>query len=221
MKIMILEDDNSIRKELSTLLAGAGYETEFITHYNQPVEAILKAGGDLLLLDITLPGLSGEEILRLLRKKSDLPVIMVTSRTSDADEVLSMSYGADDYVTKPYNPTILLLRIEAVLKRVKGDNRGLSYRGCPVDPARGTIVSADGSREIILTKNEMLIFETLLGRQGQIVLRDELMTRLWDCEEYLSDNALTVNVSRLRGKLSALFEGDVIETRKKQGYVLL
>lgn len=220
--ILIIEDDAAIREELKILLNGAGYEALFVTDFEHPVDRVFETDADLLLLDITLPNLNGEEILRQLRKpaspKRDLPVIMVTSRTSDADEVLSMSYGADDYITKPYNPTILLLRIAAVLKRRGGTaDEPVFYRGQPVDFARGTVGG------VSLTKNEMLIFQMLLKKQGKIVSRDELMTALWDDGEFVGDNTLSVNVSRLRAKLAGLFadEQDIIETKKKQGYILL
>ena len=164
--------------------------------------------------------MNGEQVLRKLRQKSDVPVIMVTSRTEELDEVLSMSYGADDYITKPYNPTILLLRIQAILKRTETNATGsCSYRDIAVNPGKGVLDS--GQIQMILTKNEMLIFMTLLQHQGQIVSRDELMTRLWDNSEYISDNALTVNISRLRTKLAEMGYADAIETRKKQGYVLI
>lgn len=219
-KIAIIEDDKCIRDELETLLQGAGYEPKTIIPDQDVVEHILALHCDLVLLDITLPELSGEAILRLVRKKSDVPIIMVTSRTQEIDEVLSMSYGADDYIVKPYNPTLLLLRIGAVLRRGRKGNKEETYRGCQVDIARGTLRKMSTEEEIILTKNEMLIFKTLLHHMGEIVSRDELMTVLWDNEEYINDNALTVNISRLRRKLTIFFDAEVITTRKKQGYIL-
>lgn len=218
-RIMIIEDDVPIREELIQLLKNSGYETIALTDLSDPVSAILSSGADLLLLDITLPGLNGEMILRDIRKSSDIPVIMVTSRTAELDEVLSMSYGADDYITKPYNPTILLLRISAVLKRSSGASHLISYRGLNIDTAKGCL--SGGGKELFLTKNEMIIFRTLLDSQGKIVPRDQLMTALWDNEEYINDNALTVNISRLRSKLFDIGCTDAIETRKKQGYILL
>ena len=218
-RIMIIEDDVPIREELTQLLNNSGYETSALTDLSDPVPAILASGADLLLLDITLPGLNGELILRDIRKVSDIPVIMVTSRTAELDEVLSMSYGADDYITKPYNPTILLLRISAVLKRSSGASHQLSYRGLSIDTAKGCLSGC--GKELFLTKNEMIIFRTLLDSQGKIVPREQLMTALWDNEEYINDNALTVNISRLRSKLFDIGCTDAIETRKKQGYILL
>lgn len=218
-RILLVEDDEPIREELSELLKNAGYETACITDFASPLDEIMSVSADLILLDINLPGVNGEQLLREIRRTEDIPVIMVTSRTNELDEVLSMSYGADDYITKPYNPTILLLRISAVLKRSRGNNVQTSYRGLTVDTARGSLSGERG--ELILTKNEMLIFRTLLERQGKIVSRDELMTVLWDNAEYINDNALTVNISRLRTKLSDFGCDNAIETRKKQGYILI
>lgn len=218
-KIYIVEDDRSIRTELAELLNNAGYETECLVDFSDAENNIINAEPDLILLDINIPFVNGEMLLRNIRKKTDTPVIMVTSRTSETDEVLSMSYGADDYITKPYNPTILLLRISAVLKRVSKDNIKTSYRNLQINLAKGSL--SDGNDEIILTKNEMIIFQLLLDRQGQIVSRNDIMTTLWDNEEYINDNALTVNISRLRNKLSDFGYDNAIETRKKQGYILI
>lgn len=218
-KIYIVEDDRSIRTELAELLNNAGYETECLVDFSDAENNIINAEPDLILLDINIPFVNGEMLLRNIRKKTDTPVIMVTSRTSETDEVLSMSYGADDYITKPYNPTILLLRISAVLKRVSKDNIKTSYRNLQINLAKGSL--SDGNDEIILTKNEMIIFQLLLDRQGQIISRNDIMTTLWDNEEYINDNALTVNISRLRNKLSDFGCENAIETRKKQGYILI
>ncbi len=217
-KIFIVEDDRAIREELMQLLKNSGYETETLTDFNEPSEKIISAAPDLILLDINLPGINGEMLLKEIRRRIDAPIIMVTSRNSAADEVLSLSYGADDYITKPYDPTILLLRISAVLKRSSKISPNCTYRGLAVDPAKGSLTSE--KQEIILTKNEMIIFRFLLDRQGRIVTRDELMTALWDNNEFINDNALTVNISRLRAKLSEAGYEDAIETRKKQGYIL-
>ena len=217
-KIYIVEDDRAIREELAELLRNSGYDTGYLTEFSNSKAEILAAGADLILMDINIPNLNGEELLKEIRRECDTPVIMVTSRTSETDEVLSMSYGADDYITKPYNPTILLLRISAVLKRASGTATVQTYSGLQVNDAKGSLT--DGRRELILTKNEMIIFRFMLDRQGSIVTRDELMTALWDNDEFVNDNALTVNISRLRSKLAELGCEDAIETRKKQGYIL-
>lgn len=218
-KIFIVEDDKSICMELVEILENEGYAASYLTDFEHSKEEILTAGADLILMDINIPGINGRNLLKEIRKESDIPVIMVTSRTSEMDEVLSMSYGADDYITKPYNPTILLLRIAAVLKRMEGNQNAASYRGAEVNFSKGTIRL--GEKEQVLTKNEMIIFQRLLSSKDKIVSRDEIMTDLWDNEEYVNDNALTVNISRLRTKLAELGLPDAIETRKKQGYRLI
>lgn len=218
-KIFIVEDDKSICMELVEILENEGYAASYLTDFEHSKEKILAVGADLILMDINIPGINGRNLLKEIRKESDIPVIMVTSRTSEMDEVLSMSYGADDYITKPYNPTILLLRIAAVLKRMEGSQNAASYRGAEVNFSKGTIRL--GEKEQVLTKNEMIIFQRLLSSKDKIVSRDEIMTDLWDNEEYVNDNALTVNISRLRTKLAELGLPDAIETRKKQGYRLI
>lgn len=218
-KIIVVEDDKIISRELVQLLSNAGYEAKALENFVHMKEQILGEEAQLLLLDINIPGLNGELLLKEIRKESDIPVIMVTSRTSEADEVLSMSYGADDYITKPYNPTILLLHIGAILKRTESREDGLQYRDIAVNPAKGTLTKE--GKELSLTKNEMIIFQLLLSKKERIVSRDALMTELWDNDEYINDNALTVNISRLRSKLDSFGYPDAIETRKKQGYILL
>ena len=221
-KIMIVEDDESISSELKELLQNSGYEAVVLQDFNNSLNEILRVAPDLLLLDINIPYMNGELLLQSLRKSTNTPVIMVTSKNSETDEALSISYGADDYITKPYNPNILLLRIGAVLKRIKtnygANSNKLSYRDLLFDVQKG-IIKKD-SIEIVLTKNEMIIFSYLLSHKNKIVTRYELMTTLWDNTEFVNDNALTVNISRLRNKLKEIGYEDAIDTRKGQGYIL-
>ncbi len=221
-KIMIIEDDESISNELKELLQNNGYEVILLQDFNHSLDEILSTSPDLLLLDINIPYMNGELLLQKLRKSSNIPVIMVTSKNNETDEALSISYGADDYITKPYNPNILLLRIGAVLKRTRS-SYGVNlnerfYRDLIFDSQKG-IIKKD-KIEIVLTKNEMIIFSYLLSHQNKIVTRDELMTTLWDNTEYINDNALTVNISRLRNKLKEIGYTNAIATRKGQGYIL-
>ena len=174
----------------------------------------------MVLLDINLPFKNGKDILHEVRQVSDVPVIMVTSSDAERDELVSMGYGADDYITKPYNPTLLLLRIGNIFKRIGGSSEVVDYRGVRIDFRRGMIISGEGT-EMVLSKNEMLIMSFLYNHKGQIVSRDDLMTDLWNNSEYLNDNALTVNISRLRGKLADVGIENAIETRKGQGYILV
>lgn len=218
-KIMIIEDDTIISKELYELLVNAGYEALILKDFSNAKEEILKSNIDLILLDINIPYQNGEQLLKEIRKESNIPVIMVTSRANETDEILSISYGADDYITKPYSPTILLLRIQNIFKRLDNSTEVLKYKDLEVSSSRGTL--SGSNKELELTKNEMLIFQHLLNNQNRIVSRDELMTILWNNEEYINDNALTVNISRLRSKLEDFGYPNAIETRKGQGYILL
>lgn len=215
---MVVEDDPTISSELAKLLENAGYIADTLKDYSNSLEYILKSDADLILLDINIPGLNGEILLKELRKNSDIPVIMVTSRQTEIDEALSITYGADDYITKPYNPTILLLRINNIFKRLDKTTDQMKYKDLEVLPNRSTIKRGD--EELELTKNEMIIFTVLLANRNTIVSRDVLMTNLWNNEEYINDNALTVNISRLRTKLNEFGYEDLIETKKGQGYIL-
>lgn len=218
-KIMIIEDDTIISKELYELLVNAGYEALILKDFSNAKEEILKSNIDLILLDINIPYQNGEQLLKEIRKESNIPVIMVTSRANETDEILSISYGADDYITKPYSPTILLLRIQNIFKRLDNSTEVLKYKDLEVSLSRGIL--SGNNKELELTKNEMLIFQHLLNNQNRIVSRDELMTILWNNEEYINYNALTVNISRLRSKLEDFGYPNAIETRKGQGYILL
>lgn len=217
-KIMIVEDEDIICNELSELLENNNYKAIVLKDFKNALNEILETAPDLLLLDINMPYINGEALLQSLRKSSNIPVIMVTSRNSEIDEALSISYGADDYITKPYNPNILLLRIGAVLKRVNIESNIVSYKDLNINVSKGIIKRED--TEIVLTKNEMIIFNYLLNHQNKIVSRDELMTDLWNNEEFINDNALTVNISRLRAKLKSIGYEDAIDTRKGMGYIL-
>lgn len=217
-KILIIEDDELISYELKNLLDNNNYDGIILKDFKNPLNEIKDIKPDLILLDINIPYMNGEVLLRNLREISNMPVIMVTSRNSDIDEALSITYGADDYITKPYNPNILLLRIGAVLKRLNSGTDILAFKDLTINISKG-IIKKD-SVEIILTKNEMIIFNYLVNHQNKIVTRDELMTVLWNNEEFINDNALTVNISRLRAKLKEIGYENAIDTRKGMGYIL-
>ena len=217
-RIMIAEDDEIMRKELCDLLKSSSYLVNYIRNFKNSMEEILNCNPDLVLLDINIPYLNGELLLKEIRKESNVPIIMLTSKSDEIDEALSITYGADDYITKPYNPTILLLRIQNIFKRMSQNNSILKYKDIVVDLNKSELKKKN--EILILTKNEMIIFSYLLNNQEKIVSRDELMTYLWNNEEYINDNALTVNISRLRSKLSNFGYSNAIETRKGQGYIL-
>lgn len=217
-KILIVEDDELIANELKNLLDANDYSGIILDDFQNALKKILAIMPDLILLDINIPYMNGETLLKNLRESSNIPVIMVTSRNSDIDEALSISYGADDYITKPYNPNILLLRIGAVLKRLNKTTDTSTFKDLTINISKGTIKRGD--IEVVLTKNEMIIFSYLVNHQEKLVTRDELMTTLWDNEEFINDNALTVNISRLRTKLKNIGYDDAIDTRKGIGYIL-
>ena len=217
-KILIIEDDLVLRNEMVKLLHTSNYDTEIMEQFSNVVSDIIQINPDLVLLDINLQSQNGEQILKNLRKDSNVPVIMVTSSDNVSDEVLSMSYGADDYITKPYNPTLLLLRIEAIFKRVNQVYSVLDYDSVRLIPDRGIMVN--DNKDYYLTRNEVLIFKYLIMHRGVIVSREDLMRYLWDSEEFIDDNTLSVNISRLRGKLVEVGLNDVIVTRKGIGYLL-
>ena len=218
-KIMIVEDDNVIANELKLLLNSSDYEAIVLNNFSNAKEEILNSNPDLILMDINIPYLNGELLLKEIRKTSSVPVIMVTSKETEVDEVISYSYGADDYVTKPYNPTILLLKISALFKRCDLNKNIITYKDLTFDIGKGIVKNNNG--EVILTKNEIIIFNLLLTNKERIVTKDELMTDLWNNDEYVNENALTVNISRLRSKLMELGYDNIIETRKGIGYRIL
>lgn len=220
-KIAVVEDDRVLRKALKSLLEENGYGTCCLEDFSNVEEEILRAGPDMVLLDILLPGTNGQEILRNLRQKSQIPVIMVTSREGDMDQILAMSYGADDYITKPYNPTLLLLKLEAVFRRIQPETpqEEVTWGGITLNLLRSTMTYEGEER--VLSKNEFSIFYYLVKNQGRIVSRDELMDYLWDCNDFVDDNTLTVNINRLRKKMEEAGIRNAIETRRGQGYILL
>ena len=220
-KILIIEDDKTISDELKILLDDNGYDSYQLFNFHQVTKKIIEFDPDLVLLDIVLPGTNGQTILKEIRKESNLPVIMLTSKTGDINEIMSMSYGADDYITKPYNHTLLLLRIETLFRHLddQGSNDQIEYNQMTINLLKSTLTYKDN--EIILSKNELTILYYLIKNHGKIVSRDELMDHLWDYSDFVDDNTLTVNINRLRKKMKNLGILDSIETRRKQGYILL
>lgn len=218
-KILIIEDDAALRGELVTLLSRNGYEVAAPQHFDHVCAMILDSHADLVLLDIVLPNEDGSRILMELRRQSDVPVIMVTSKNTEIDEVLCMSFGADDFIAKPYNPSLLLLHIEAIFKRLHPTEQKIAYGELLVDTNKGMMQVKE--RALELSKNELQILSYLLKHQGQIVSRDQLINALWEQEEFIDDNTLNVNISRVRKKLEELGLNEVIHTKRGQGYIIL
>ena len=220
-KILIIEDDEKLRKELETFLNKNGFIATSLKKFDNAVEDIQKIQADLLLLDINLPYTDGEFICKEVRKTSNVPIIMVTSRDNEMDELLSLNYGADQYVTKPYNIQILLAKIVGLLKRNQnaGNNPDKIDCGEFVLNTAGRIIEKEDNK-VELTKNEYKILEYLVLHRQQVISRDEIMDYLWESEEFVDDNTLNVNIKRLRTKLEELGLIDQIETRRGQGYLL-
>lgn len=219
-RIFIIEDDQLLRVELAKLLEAYGYTCEVSDAFERIIEVALSAKADLVLLDIHLPYYDGHHVCREIRKQSDVPIIVVTSSNSDMDELMSMNLGADDFVTKPYNKQILLARISAVLKRTqaKGEIEQIEHKGVILYPAKSVVAYEGVQAE--LTKNELRILSILMHHRGEIVSRDEMMEELWQSEEFVDDNTLTVNVNRLRKKLDEIGAVSFIQTKRGQGYII-
>lgn len=217
-KILVVEDDQNLREELKQFLKNNAYEVSLITKFDNTLAQIQASHCDLILLDINIPGVNGEYLCKEIRKTSQIPIMIVTSRDNEIDELLCMNYGADDYITKPYNAQILLARMERILKRMNGDHTLLPYHQIQLNVSRSVIETDEGP--VDLSKNEMKIFYFLLKNRGHIVGREEIMSYLWDTEEFIDDNTLTVNINRLRKKLEEIGLVDVIETKRGQGYII-
>lgn len=209
-----------MREELSKLLTSYGFECVCIDDFKNVPETIISGNPDLILLDINLPYVDGYHICREIRMHSDVPIIIVTSRCTDMDELMGMNLGADDFVTKPYNKQILLARIEAVLKRSKKNTQieMLEHKGLVLFLTNSTISFNGKTQE--LTRNEVRILYTLIKNVNRIVSRDELMYELWQTDEFVDDNTLTVNVNRLRHKLEIVGAEGYISTKRGQGYIV-
>ncbi len=219
-KIMIIEDDPVIRDELALLLSNEGYQTVAVTEFTNVAMQILNCNPNLILLDLNLPERDGLSLCADIRKASPTPIIFVTSRDSAADELRALSLGGDDYITKPYNISVLLARIKAVLRRTGGtaEPDTLAADGLTLHLTQGTISA--GTKSVELTRNELKILSCLMSHAGEIVSRADLIEALWDSQIYIDDNTLSVNVTRLRSKLEGLGMADVIKTRRGMGYQL-
>ena len=220
--ILIVEDDEKLSKELEKFLSQNGYEVSRITNFENVINDILNSKCNMVLLDINLPGNNGEYICKEVRKISDVPIVMITSVDSELDELISLNYGADDYITKPFNLQILLAKIATILKRTSSNNKDQTKINCEnfiLNLSKSTI-EKDG-KEIELTKNEFKILYYLVQNRGKIVSREELMNYLWDSEMFVDDNTLTVNITRIRNKLEEVNLKDILETRRGQGYILI
>lgn len=221
-RLLVVEDDARLRDELCVLLARNGYEARALEGFDDVPAQILAAAPDLVLLDLNLPGVDGAYVCREVRRASSVPIIVVTSRDSDMDELLTLSLGADDFVTKPYNDQVLLAHVATVLKRSYGDGAAaaaeISHGGVTLDTARCRVTHEGRSAE--LTKNELKILALLMRNVGAVVSRQRIQEELWASDEFVDDNTLTVNVSHLRATLARIGVEDFVRTRRGMGYLV-
>lgn len=216
---MVIEDEANIRVELKTILENALYNVVLIDKFENVVNQILGENPDIILLDVNLPNKSGLDICMDLRKTSDIPIIFVTSKNTSMDELNCITLGGDDYISKPYNPPILLARISSILKRTKKitENKNvLTHKGVTLDVLNATVKYNDDYIE--LSKTEMKILYYLFLNKDKIVDRISLVEYLWDNQSFIDDNTLSVNITRIRNKLSEIGVENFIETKRGLGY---
>ena len=220
MKIFVIEDDITIRTQLKTLLSGNGYEVDAVTDFSKAIEQVKASSPHLIVLDIKLPGNSGFEICSQIRAFSDVPIVFVTSCNTDMDELSSIMLGGDAFLTKPYHTAILLAKIASLLKRAYPvrQSEQMTYAGA-VLRLESSSLDYHG-QSVDLTKNELKILYYLFKNAGKICSRGDLVEFLWDNQLYVDDNALSVNINRIREKLAGIGLTDFIKTKHRQGYTI-
>ncbi|SHH63237.1 response regulator transcription factor [Clostridium intestinale] len=219
--IMIVEDNEQLQNEIGSLLIRNGYRVIKTMEFNKIPKLVKENNPHLILLDINLPYDDGFKICTEIRSSSTVPIIFITSRDTNVDELMSITLGGDDFITKPYNAQILLARINSLLKRAyPNENSGdfIEYNGVKLNILSSKVEYKDS--EIELTKNELKILHYLLINKGRIVSRVDIMEYLWDSAMFVNDNTLTVNITRLRNKFEDIGVSDFIKTKRGQGYII-
>ena len=217
MKLFIVEDEPKIREELKILLESEGYQVEALSSFQQVVQDIIKQEYDLLLLDINLPNENGFRICKEVKKHRQTPIIFVTSRNTEEDELNSILSGGDDFVTKPYNKYILLEKIRRALKLNDPTRyKELVVHDVVLDLPFSTVKYHD--QEVELTRNEFRILYYLFLNAGQVLSKEKLIEYLWNDAYYLDEAILLVNINRLRKKLEDIDLKDFVKTKRGVGY---
>lgn len=219
--IMIVEDNQQLQNEIASLLVRNGYSVIKTNEFNNIPKIVKDSSPHLILLDINLPYDDGLKICSEIRSFSTVPIIFVTSRNTNFDELMSITLGGDDFITKPYNTQIVLARINSLLKRVYSNEKSadvIEYKGIKLNILSSKIEHND--KEIELTKNELKILHYLLLNKGKIVSRVDIMEYLWDSSLFVNDNTLTVNITRMRIKFEDIGIHDFIKTKRGQGYIV-
>lgn len=218
-KIVLVEDHKEMRQELAILLESQGYSITAIDCFDDVAGQVIEESPHLVLLDINLPSEDGFSICTKIRSKSKVPIIFVTSRNQDVDELMSITLGGDDFITKPYNRAILLARIQSILARVY-DKASHTLQHKELILHLGSSEAEYKGQKVELTKNELKILHCLMRNKDRIVSRADIIEYLWDHELFVNDNTLTVNITRIRHKLEELGVVDYIHTKRRQGYSL-
>ena len=220
MRILIVEDDLTLANELALLCQRWGFEALCARQFQEIREEFMACQPDFVLMDINLPYFDGFYWCEQIRKISNVPVLFLSSRDQNADKVMAMAAGGDDYVEKPFDSELLLLKIRAMLRRAyeyKANDR--EYLNDEMYYENGMFVC--NGKSVELTRSESKIMSMLLAKRGCIVSREKLMQQLWNTDEFVTDASLTVLISRLRAKLGEITDGnDVIVTKKGMGYYI-
>ncbi len=219
-KILLIEDDLTIQTQLKTLLAGNGYDVFAVTDFSKAIGQIKDFLPHLVILDIKLPGNNGFEICSQIRTFSDIPIVFVTSSNTEMDELNSIMLGGDAFITKPYNTAILLAKIGALVKRAypASQTEIISWNEAALH-LESSMIEYKGQKAE-LTKNELKILYYLFRNAGKICSRNDIVDYLRDNQLYVDDNALSVNMTRIRDKLEAIGLTGFIKTKHRQGYTL-
>lgn len=220
-KIFIVEDDRELSQQLQKAIAAWNYDVRGVCNFQNIAEEFSQYQPQLVLLDIMLPFYNGYHWCTELRKISNVPIVFLSSASDNMNIVMAMQMGGDDFIAKPVDPTVLIAKIQAILRRtydMTDTAPTLEHRGAVLDLCDYTLEY--GGKRTELTKNEFRILLTLMEHKGKIVSRDTLMTKLWQMDCYVEENTLTVNVTRLRKKLSEIGLGGFIKTKVGSGYII-
>ncbi|OHP68429.1 response regulator transcription factor GraR/ApsR [Staphylococcus sp. HMSC062C03] len=221
MQVLLVEDDQTLFQELKKELEHWDFFVTGIDDFSAVMDIYEETNPEIVIMDVQLPFYDGFYWCRKIRQVSNVPILFLSSRDNPMDQVMSMELGADDYMQKPFHTSVLIAKLQAIYRRVyefgAEEKRTLNWQDALVDLSKDSIQKGDSV--IYLSKTEMIILEMLIQKQNQIVTRDTLITALWDDEAFVSDNTLTVNVNRLRKKLSDIGMDTQIETKVGKGYM--
>ena len=220
-KILIVEDDLTIAKTLASHLKKWSYETEYVQDFKNVREQFAAYNPELVILDIGLPFYNGFYWCQEIRRLSKVPIIFLSSMNDNMNIVMAMNMGGDEFIEKPFDLNVVTAKVQAVLRRAysfQGALNIIEHEGMVLNLSDATLTFAGQKSE--LTKNEFKILQILFENSGKIVSRDNIITRLWESDEFIDDNTLTVNVARLRKKLETLGLEDVIKAKKGIGYLV-